>query len=87
MLPQITLHPRPDQHIHDAGNSYGEDDDNYPDQSREQVVQAPQASPDQPFCFRPFHTPKKDLRTVATITRNTQLPNHAAATLDVSGSP
>ena len=33
------------------------------------------------------YTPKKDRMTVATMTRNTQLPNQAAATLPVSGSP
>lgn len=33
------------------------------------------------------YTPKKLCRTVATTTRNTQLPNQAAATLPVSGSP
>ncbi len=31
--------------------------------------------------------PKKDLRTVATTTKKIQEPNHAAATLLVSGSP
>lgn len=31
--------------------------------------------------------PKNDRNTVATMTRNTQLPNQAAATLPVSGSP
>lgn len=33
------------------------------------------------------YTPKKLLRTVATTTRKMQLPNHAAAVLEVSGSP
>src|SRR5690606_2448172 len=34
-----------------------------------------------------LYTPKKERITVATTTRNTQLPNQAAAILPVSGSP
>lgn len=40
-----------------------------------------------PFHTIMIHTPKNDFSTVAMTTKKMQLPNHAAATRLVSGSP